>query len=609
MSIKKKQFKAFRKLKAQIRIANRSKFNSFVKNLYRKLFLSKTNSMLLLAIVTGVLAGFLSVLFRTLLDTMRHFSMEVAFGWLKANVGYFSLPLIPIFGSLVLVIIMKFFPYVTGGFGMPDFLKAIHLRGGYIKTRDIFIRMITSSITISTGGSAGVEGPIAQIGGAAGSKVGRFFHNDNDRVKVLVAAGSAAGVAAQFNAPLAGVLFAQEVIMLGHFQLESFGAIIIACGVATAISRAYYSNEPLFGELSYVTSYSEIFFYCLLGIVIGIVAYFFIRFFYATEGFFTKLKIPPLAKPVIGAMLVGCLGLIDFRTLSDGYETIKSVLSGETYTGSAIAALGLLVILKIVATSVTLGSKNVGGVFAPSLFIGAICGAFFGALLQQLFPSLDIEIGSYALIGMGGFLAATTHAPLTSIFLLFELTNDYHVIIPVMFASIIGVVSTKTMLGSSIDTMALVKEGIHLEEGREVSLLQSIKVSKVLHRDFTPLYENSSFANLLKEIPKHKGNHFPILNNKEELIGIVSFSMIRDLILAEGLEHIVIMGDIMESDFISVKENSNLAEALSLFSTQDLEVLPVVSQKNNKKLLGILYQRDIIDQYNSILAVKDFQNR
>lgn len=608
MSIKFKNSKLFVVLRKWFYKTREIKLKSVVPTLYRRLFLSSTNSLLLAAIVVGVVAGFLSVVFRKMLDMMHYFSFNLVFAWLQENVGYYTLPLIPIGGSLLLILIMKFFPYVSGGYGMPDFLRAIHLKGGYIKTREIFIRMITSTITISTGGSTGVEGPIAQIGGAAGSKIGRIFSMTSNRLKVLIAAGSAAGIAAQFNAPLAGVLFAQEVIMLGHFQLESFGAIIIASGIATAISRAYYSNEPLFGELSYTTSYTEIVFYCLLGICIGLIATVFIKFFYYTSDFFEKIKINRLFKPVIGAAIVGMLGLVHIGVLGDGYEIIRETLhSGEH--NFTISILLLLVVLKMVATSITLGSKNVGGIFAPSLFLGAVFGAFFGSIIQYFLPGLEIEVGSYALIGMGAFLAATTHAPLTSIFLLFELTNDYHVIIPVMFASIIGVVSTKTLLGSSIDTMQLAREGIHLEEGHEISILQSVKVSKVLHHDYIIFQEGSNFASLLKEIPHSKRNYFPIINTKEQLTGIVSFDMIRDLILEEGLEHVVVMKDIMETEFTTIKENDSLAKALELFGSQELDVIPVVSQKNSKKLIGVIYHRDIIDQYHRSLAIKDFHGR
>ena len=601
MSIEKKRLK---NLKDHINRLRYFKAKELLLLLYRKLFLSHTNSLLLMAILTGVIAGFLSVIFRKMLDYMHYFFLELSYEWLLENLGKFSLPLIPVMGAICLVILMILFPKVIkGGYTMPDFLKATHLRGGLIHTKEIFAKMVTASLTISSGGSAGVEGPIAQIGGAAGSKVGRIFSMSSNRLQVLIATGSSAGIAAQFNAPLAGVLFAQEIIMLGKFQLESFGALVIASGVATAISRAYYSNAPVFGELSYNITYPEFPFYCLLGVMIGFLAYFFIRFFYSTGDFFKKLKIPRYSKPILGAFLVGCLGLLQFEVLGDGYYLMVELLHNNSYS---IGFLALLVLLRIIATSITLGTNNVGGVLAPSLVIGAAFGAFFGNTVHYFFPYLNAEVGAYALIGMGSFLAATTLAPLTAIFLLFELTNDYHVIIPVMFASIIGTVSVKTLLGESIDTLELAREGIHLEEGRELNILRSVKVKKVLHKDFVTMNEKDNFAKLLKQIPKQSIHYFPILNDKNELSGIVSFATVRELILEDDLKEIIIMKDIMETDLITITENNDLAKALNLFSIKDLDTLPVVSHNNKKKIIGLIFHRDIIDQYNSLLAVKDF---
>ena len=604
MSVEKKRLK---ELKTAFHRLRYFKIHEFFQLIYRKIFLNHTNSLLLMAVLTGIIVGFLSVIFRKMLDFFYHLSLETTYQWLVENISFLALPLIPVGGAILLSILMWLFPKVIkGGYTMPNFLQVIHLQSGLIHTKEILIKMVTSTITISTGGSAGVEGPIAQIGGAAGSKIGRIFSMSANRLQVLIATGSSAAVAAQFNAPLAGVLFAQEIIMLGQFQLESFGALVIASGVATAISRAYYSNNPVFGDLHYTITYTELPFYCLLGVLIGFLSYFFIRFFYATEDYFHKLKIPRLSKPILGAFLVGCLGLIQFEVLGDGYHLMIALLHNNLYS---IGFLGVLVLLKIFATSITLGSGNVGGILAPSLVIGTAFGVFFGNLVQIFFPSLNVEIGAYALVGMGSFLAATTLAPLTSIFLLFELTNDYHVIIPVMFASIIGTVSIKTLLGESIDTLALARKGIHLEGGRELNLLKSISVKQVLHKNFTSLNEKDSFATLLQQIPIHKIHYFPILNAKKELSGIVSFSMVRELILEEGLEEIIIMKDIMETNLITIKENEDLSKALSLFSIKDLDILPVVSKNNEKKILGLIFHRDIIDQYNSLLAVKNFSSK
>ena len=279
-----------------------------LRKLSRKIFLSHINSLLLLAVLSGVITGFLSVLFRTMLEHSGHFVKLVTI-WLKTNINDYSVAIIPVAGAVILVILMRIFPFVVGGYSMPNFLKAVHLQGGLIKTREIFAKMITTTITITSGGSVGVEGPIAQIGGAAGSKIGRIFSMSTNRLKVLIACGSASAIAAQFNAPLAGVLFALEVIMLGNFGLESFGAIVIACGMATAISRSYYSDVALFDVVNYQLQFSDFLLVCVMGLLLGLLSCVFIRVFYATANFFQNLTIPTLSKPILGATVVGILGL------------------------------------------------------------------------------------------------------------------------------------------------------------------------------------------------------------------------------------------------------------------------------------------------------------
>ncbi len=573
-----------------------------LRNLSRKVFLNHINSLLFLAVLAGIATGFLSVLFRSMLEHSGDF-VKIVTIWLQTNIHNYSVAIIPIAGAIILVILMRIFPFVVGGYSMPNFLKAVHLQGGLIKTREIFAKMITTTITITSGGSVGVEGPIAQIGGAAGSKIGRIFSMSTNRLKVLIACGSASAIAAQFNAPLAGVLFAQEVIMLGNFGLESFGAIVIACGVATAISRSYYSDVALFEVLNYQLQFSDFLLVCVLGVLLGLLSCVFIRIFYSTASVFQKMTISPLSKPIVGAAIVGCLGLLSAGILGEGYDVIRSTLHFNNFT---IGALILLFVLKIIATSVTIGSGNVGGIFGPSLFIGAVFGALFGLLIHT-FTSLQIQTWFFALVGMGAFLAATTHAPLTSIFLLFELTGDFEVIVPAMFASIIGTSLTKTIMKESIDTMQLAQEGIHLEEGREVNILQSIETNQVMHKDFTYLHESDSFATLLKLMPKHKKHYYPIFNDKNKFTGIVTFQIIQEIILREELKDLLVMKDIMSTSLTTLNSKDNLSDALHIFSIKDLEVLPVVHKKDKNQIVGMLYQRDIIDKYNSALATHNFK--
>ncbi len=570
-----------------------------------KIRFSESNIELVLACLVGIGAGFASVFFRYLHHQLYHLFFEVLYPWL-ASFSIYLLPLIPMIGAVILIPFSVMYPGEINGYGMPRFLISVHLRGGLIKTRQIFVKIFTAAVTIGSGGSAGVEGPIAQIGGAVGSSVGRFFEMGSHRLKVLIACGSAAGIAAQFNAPLAGVLFAQEIIMVGEFHLQTFGVIVIASGLATAISRAYYTSAPTFSALQYdFISYYEFGFYIVLGLLIGVLAYIFIKMFFAIEDRFSNLKIHAQFKPILGAFIVGLLGLLHFGVLGDGYAYINDAI--QSHASMSIKAIALLIVLKMVATSITLGSGNVGGVFAPSLFIGAMIGAVFGWGVDLLFPSIGIQPGSYALVGMGAFLAAATHSPMTSIFLLFELTSSYHVIIPIMFASVIGVMVARALCADSLDSMELSKQGIFLHKGTEANILNTILVATVMVREFEKLKETMSFAEFMAFFPSSKAQYYPIIDADDNLTGVVSFQDIREIMLEEGLEHVVVMKDLAETDLITLFPGDNLTKAIRTFGIKDIAAIPVVSPENPQKILGILNRKDVIDTYNKAILMRDME--
>ncbi|MDH5561481.1 MAG: chloride channel protein [Deltaproteobacteria bacterium] len=589
-------------------IVRKSRLNrhSRFRFLRRKLKITELNIQLFMACLVGIGAGFASVFFKYVLHQLHYFFFGVLYSWLSTY-SIFLLPIIPMIGAVLLIPYSLRYPGEINGYGMPRFLIAVHLRGGLIRTRAILIKIFTAAITISSGGSAGVEGPIVQIGGAIGSSIGRFFMMGTQRLRVLIACGSAAGIAAQFNAPLAGVLFAHEIVMVGGFQLQSFGVIVISSGLATAVNRAYYTSDPVFGFLRYnIDSNYEYGLYILLGLLIGVLAVVFIRMFFKIGDFFANLKINDQLKPIIGAFMVGVLGLVHFDVLGDGYKVLGEVLSSETSMTAGVILL--LVFLKMLATSITLGSGNVGGVFGPSLFLGAMIGYVFGWVCQSLFPQLGISPGSYALVGMGAFLAAATHAPMTSIFLLFELTNNYQIIIPIMFASVLGVMVSRKLCPDSLDSMELSRQGINLHSGGESNILNSITVSSVMIKDIETVYEDMTFEEFMRIIPLSRSQYYPVLDRKDNLYGVVSFQDIREILQETGLEHLVIMRELAETELIKLFPHDNLSTAMQKFGIKDIEVIPVVDSSDQEKLLGIIKRKDVIDAYNKAVIMRDLEN-
>ncbi len=553
---------------------------------------------IILSLIIGIISGLANMLFRTILEGVK----EIVFihGQHVLNIGEelssrLLLPMLPLLGALLLIPLSKAFPGEVNGYGFPTFLENVNLKGGIIRVKNILLKMVAPAITIGSGGSAGVEGPMAYIGGGIGSLVGKKIGVSGQKIKLFIAAGSAGAIAASFNAPIAGVMFAMEIILLGNYELMSFGAVVVSAGMATAISRAYYGANPVFTVPLYdIKGLMETPFYLFLGIFVGIIAVVYIRVFYRTKDFFDRLSIHPQIKPLIGAFLVGVTGIAFPHIMSDGYEYITEALKGNYLFTLMIS----LIFLKILATSVTLGSGGAGGVFAPALFIGAMAGGTFGHAVHTLFPEFTSHPGAYATVGVGAFLASATHAPLTGMFLLFEMTGNYKVIIPIMFASIAGTFMAKRLYRDSIDTVELTRRGIDLHAGKEASILSSIKVRDVMTHDITTINGQATLNEMLNLIMTGKGLYFPVVNDQGSMMGIISMQDIKAVLLEEYIRKIVTAGDLATEEVIVLTTFDNLNTALEKFAIKDIDEIPVVDFLDSRKVVGMLKRGDVIAAYN-----------
>lgn len=554
--------------------------------------------IIVMSIAVGLLSGFANIAFRFTLTSVRKIIFEGGSSFLHIPDGGLNrllLPLIPVCGAVLLIPVVLIFRDDIHGYGFPNFLERVNIRGGRLKVRTVFSKILGSAFTIGTGGSAGVEGPIAHIGGACGSIIGQIFRVSGNRIKLLIAAGSAGGVAATFNAPIAGVMFATEIVLLGNYELTSFASIIISAGMATVVSRIYYGENPVFTVPAYQVSAYEIPLYILFGVFIGVIAVFYIRVFYTVKDRFNGMKIHPHLKPVIGAFVVGVIGIVFPQVLGDGYEFIQQALDGRMI----FLVMSALILFKIIATSLTLGSGGAGGVFAPALFIGAMAGGAFGWAVHTLFPAYTASPGAYATVGVGAFLAATTHAPLTGIFLLFEMTGNYRIIIPIMFASILGTLTAKRLYHDSIDTVELSRKGINFHDGREASVLSTIRVGSVMTTEFTTVHEDTDIHDLLDKVIKVGRFYLPVVDNDGLLKGIVSLQDIKSVILEEELKGLIKVKYLLKStNVITLTPHDNLNTAIEKFSLKDLGEIPVVDFANRKKVVGMLKRGDVFNAYN-----------
>jgi CIC family chloride channel protein len=575
-----------------------------------KKFLPGENSlMVIIASAIGLTAGLANIVFRSVTEFV-HEMIFVPGEAIVQQGGWhiLLLPLIPMTGMVLLIPLSLMFPGKVNGYGFTKFLKKVNLEGGVVKFRNVIIKIVSTALTIGTGGSAGVEGPIAQVGGGLGSQFGQFFRVSGARMKVYIAAGCAGGVGAMFNAPIAGVFFASEIVLLGTYEISSFSALVISSAMATVISRAYYGESPAFPIPDYhlVNPLVEIPLYILMGIIIGVIAVIHIRIFYAVRDRFAGINMHPQLKPIYGAFLVGSLAIFFPQIMGDGYHYIENVLSGH----GLISVMLALILMKIVATAITLGSGGAGGVFAPALFIGAVIGGVFGGVAHDILPAYTANPGAYAAVGIGAFLAASTHAPVTAIFLLFEMTGNYLIIIPIMLSSIIGTVVASKLNPDSIDTVDFTREGIDIHEGMEMAIMKSIKVGAVMSEDVDFISEKANINQLMDIFRMaDRSFYFPVIDESGRMTGIISMQDVKWIIHDEEQRMEAIVGNVCSRKVLVITPEDNLHTAMTIFDLKGIEEIPVVEATDNRWVVGMLRRRDVLARYNREIVTRGISEK
>jgi CIC family chloride channel protein len=556
--------------------------------------------ILMLAIIIGAVGGYGAVLFRYAIKLSQYlfYQNKEDFLTFAGTIPPYLTVGLPALGGLIVGVLVSFGAPEAKGHGVPEVMEAIALREGRIRKRVALVKILASGICIGSGGSVGREGPIVQIGSSMGSTIGQLLNISGKQLKTLIGCGAAAGIAATFNAPIAGVLFSLE-ILLGDFGLSSFSPVVLSSLLATTISRHYFGDFPSFIVPPYSLQSSwEIFIYPVLGILAGLVATLFILTLYKCEDIFERLWIPNFLKPALGGLMLGLLLLRWPQVFGVGYGGINIALNG------AIPAMLLLILalVKILATSITLGSGGSGGVFAPSLFIGAMTGGFFGWGAGYFFPGLTADPGAYALVGMGALVAGTTQAPITAILIIFELTNDYKIILPLMSSCLISTVITSVMQHhGSIYTLKLLRRGIDIRGGMEQNILRNLKVKDLMNTKTAKVPETATFPEILAAFKEQDASYLHVINANHELAGIISFRDIRKLLDRKEVPEGLTAGDIDTSETSIVIPSDNIQAALHIMSVHTISQLPVVAPDNRRKLIGILRQKDIIAAYDKAL--------
>lgn len=561
--------------------------------------------MIVVAIVIGLLAGFGAIAIRAMIKFIGSTCFPgpgnlldniIAAPW-TVKLG------VPTLGGLIVGPLIYFFAKEAKGHGVPEVMQAILLRGGKIRPRVAVIKALASAITIGTGGSVGREGPIIQIGSSIGSTVGQFLRISGQRLKTFVGCGAAAGIAAAFNAPIAGALFAVEII-LQDFAVAQFSPIVIASVMATVVSHHFEGNFAAFQVPKYeLSSPYELVFYLVLAFMAAGAGYLFQRSLYFSESLFDeRFRFPEYLKPMVGGFLVGLIALIFPQIMGVGYETINLALHGQLLWKLAL----LLVFVKLLATSITLGSGGSGGIFAPSLFLGAMVGVFFGGLVHGFFPLITSSPGAYALVAMGGVVAATTHAPITAIIIVFELTNDYRIILPLMITCIVSNIVASKLSRESIYTLKLLRRNIMLKDGAETNIMQSLFVRDVVTPSSEIISEDMKFDEVVSRVIASKEDCVPVLSRDDVLMGVISIHDVKEYLYdIEFLKDVLIARDIVNRSVKPVLLTDHCQTALDQLATTGHAGTPVLDASRRHRLVGMIWHRDILDAYNREVEARD----
>lgn len=561
--------------------------------------------MIAVAIVIGVLCGFGAVGFRYLVELMH----LVFWGDPHATPAFLkSLPvwrliLVPAVGGLIVGPIVYLVVREARGHGVPEVMAAVATRDGVIRGRVALAKAVSSAVTIGSGGSAGPEGPIIQIGSAIGSKVGQVFRVSRKRLRTFVACGAAAGLAATFNAPIAGSLFAVEVI-LGQFGVAQFSPIVISSVIATVISRHYLGGEAVFSVPSYeLVSAMELGPYLVLGVLCGLLSVVMIRVLYRTEDLFTGMsRVPKWVKPMIGGLMLGAIGWLIPHVYGDGEFVINMILHDQL----AWWLLLILVFAKLAATVFTLSSGGSGGVFAPALFLGAALGGAMGFLVGMVMGDSAGAPGGYALVGMGGLVAGTIHAPITAIIMIFEITDNYHIILPLMLVCIISILISTRLSRESIYTLKLLRQGIDLFRGQSLDVLKPFHVRDVLQEKRDVVAPHTPVHEIIERVEEGRDAHFYVVETNRRFHGVILLGELsRVLTRREGLERVLLAEDLAHHEVPVCLPAEALSQVLLKFEDAGYTELPVVDALDSFVFLGVVRYTEVVTLYNQELMKRD----
>lgn len=572
-------------------------FNSTVRRVLRNDQLIQ----LVLALVVGAAAAYAAIGFRELYQAMQFVSFGTFSEILHGDVA--ALPpwrvvLAPTLGGLIVGLFVYFAMPGRRPHGVPDVMESAALRSGRMSLRAGLGAAFVSAMSIGAGASVGREGPVVHLGAAIGSVLSERLGFTRSQAVTLLGCGVASAVAASFNAPIAGAFFALEVV-IGHYGMSAFGPIVMAAVVGTIVSRTQYGDFPAFVLPEHTpVSFLEFPAFIILGVVCAVTAILFIRSVAIAEDAVHRIPVPAWSRPMIAGLLIGLIALAFPEVLGVGYGTTDAALKGELTLYLLIA----LVVVKMAATAICLGSGFGGGVFSPSLFLGAMVGGAFGVIATEVFPDLSSGPGAYTLVGMGAMAGAVLGAPRSTILIVFEITGDYTLTIAVMVAVVIASVIAQQAGVSSFFLQQLDRRRINLRGGREVGLLRGMSVRDVMRYEFRTVPLSLGMAGVREELQKAPYGELFVVNGEGALHGTITLSDLSETAFDPSLDSLLNASDVARLHPPVLQRDDDLSQATTLMETAGEEHIGVVDNHQSMRLVGFVHQVDVMLAYNRALV-------
>ena len=565
----------------------------------------------ILAGITGAAVACLAWLFLQLIDGVQWLFYRDG-GFLAHDLGFWAL-LVPVTGGLVAGLIIKYYAHEARGHGVPVVMEAVAVKQARLSTRVALAKGAAAATCIGTGFSLGRIGPLILMASTFGSEVGQRTGLSVAETRTMVGCGAAAALTTAFNAPLGGVIFAIELI-LTEFRTRSFIPLVVASVIATAVARTLKGDLTAFDSLPPYSLRSplEYLLYLVLGVLAGLAATGFIKLLFSVDRLAARLKQVPLpAQTALGGLAVGAIALSFPEVLGNGFDVTHGMLQGQANTTrlrgpDGILALGNLTLLlaalftiKLLATSISIGSGASGGVFTPSLFLGAALGATFGMLVAPL--GFTAPAGAYALVGMAAFAAAATRGTLTAIVLLFEMSGDYQIILPLMLACVVADAVCYVTSEHSIYTTKLAQRGVHIDLGAEQDLMRMLTIREAMTLEVMTFTPRTPLEVAIQQVEDTGHMSFPVVEDGK-LVGIITWADLHNAVRNHD-RHLAV-GDYCVRDVLTITPDDTLLQALDLLGQKEISHLPVVTPHDATQLLGLITKGDIIKAYNQRRLVR-----